>query len=460
MKKSRSIFRQIYRGFSRFVETKCPEKIRGETQILERKLSIKYDGERLSAAIRSYQRKNVIFYMIVFIGVIAAAAIVSISSAVSRTTLDQISRPEHGTGQKVIPVVVEAVKDGISVEGTANITIREEELDEERKDRILSEFAEELPDLVVPKSGDVRIVTEDFSLPVRDEEHGISIAWESSDPVLISKDGKYDVLALADEEESVRLTAALTYEGREKEISFDVVLRDDASLYQASISRKVQEIVDEISMSQEESEITLPSQIDDDISLKWMKYDTDGLIWIFLLGAVLTMGVFFRRYFFAEREARRYRQGIVQYFPPFIDKLVLLLNSGLTVMTAMEKIAEDCRVTAEYDKKNMLAYEAAQIGKRVKEMNSSVVKEWRKFASRTGINEIMRFSTIIEDNIGKGTSLAEKLEIESNLLRDREKKSMQEKMRMIDTKLTLPMMLMLFSLVLVTVAPAMMQMQG
>lgn len=459
MKKSGSIFRRIFRGFCRFVETKCPEKIRGETQILERKLSIKYDGERLSAAIRSYQRKNVIFYMIVFIGVIAAAAIVSISSAVSRTTLDQISRPEHGAGQKVVPVAVEAVKDGISVEGTANITIREEELDEAQKDRILSEFAEKLPDLVVPRSGDVRIVTEDFSLPVRDGEYGISISWESSDPVLISKDGKYDVLALADEEESVRLTAALTYEGREKEISFDVVLRDDASLYQASISRKVQEIVDEISMSQEKSEITLPSQIDD-ISLKWMKYDTDGLIWIFLLGIVLTLAVFFRRYFFAEREARRYRQGIVKYFPPFIDKLVLLLNSGLTVMTAMEKIAEDCRVTAEYDKKNMLAYEAAQIGKRVKEMNSSVVKEWRKFASRTGINEIMRFSTIIEDNIGKGTSLAEKLEIESNLLRDREKKSMQEKMRMIDTKLTLPMMLMLFSLVLVTVAPAMMQMQG
>ncbi len=35
---------------------------------------------------------------------------------------------------------------------------------------------------------------------------------------------------------------------------------------------------------------------------------------------------------------------------------------------------------------------------------------------------------------------------------------MQEKMRMIDSKLTLPLILMLFSLVLVTVAPAMMQM--
>ena len=357
-------------------------------------------------------------------------------------------------------MIVEAKKDGISVEGTANITIKEAEINDEAKERILNEYAKKLPDLVAPKSGDARVVTEKFSLPTGDEKSGISILWESSDPVLISKEGRYDVLALADEEESVRLTATLTYEGCEKEVSFDVVLRDDASLYQASISRKIQEIVDEISTSQEEGDVTLPAQIGDDIRLTWMQYDTDGLIWIILFGVVLTAEVFFRRYFFAEREVRRYRQGIVRYFPPFIDKLVLLLNSGLTVMTAMEKMAEDCQLTAEYDKKNILAYEAAQIGKRVKEMNASVVKEWRQFASRTGINEIMRFSTIIEDNIGKGTSLAKKLEIEGNLLRDKEKQSMQEKMRMIDTKLTLPMILMLFSLVLVTVAPAMMQMQG
>lgn len=70
----------------------------------------------------------------------------------------------------------------------------------------------------------------------------------------------------------------------------------------------------------------------------------------------------------------------------------------------------------------------------------------------------MRFSAIIEDNIGKGNALAEKLETEGNLFREKEKKSVQEKMRMIDSKLTLPLILMLFSLVLVTVAPAMMQM--
>ncbi len=458
MEKKRGIF---YRGIMRswrFAEKRLPEKLRGESEVLERKLSVKYEGEKLSAAVQSYQRKNLLFYAAILSGVIAVSAIVFLTSSMSETEIIQIGRPEHGAGQKTIPVIVEAVRGETTIEGTANIIIQEEALDDEQKNKILNDFAQKLPDLVAPKFGDVRIVTEDFYLPTEDDESGISILWESSDPVLISKEGYYDVLALAGEEESVRLTASLNYEGCEKEVAFDVVLRDDPSLYQASVSRKIQILIDEISMGRQDGNVVLPDHIGDDIKLKWMKYSADGIIWVLFCGAISVAVIFFRRYFFAEQEIRRYRQGIVRNFPPFIDKLVLLLNSGLTVLTAMEKMAEDCSAAIEYDKKNTLAYEAAEIGKRVKETNASVIKEWREFASRTGINEIMRFSAVMEDNIGKGTSLAEKLEVESCLLRDRERTLMQEKIRLIDTKLTLPMILMLVSLVLVTVAPAMMQM--
>ena len=65
---------------------------------------------------------------------------------------------------------------------------------------------------------------------------------------------------------------------------------------------------------------------------------------------------------------------------------------------------------------------------------------------------------IILANMGTEALSKLSVETEGNLFREKEKKSVQEKMRMIDSKLTLPLILMLFSLVLVTVAPAMMQM--
>ena len=185
-------------------------------------------------------------------------------------------------------------------------------------------------------------------------------------------------------------------------------------------------MTDEISAGEEGSAVELPSdRREDQTALEEVRYGQCGN------GCCRRNpgdgGVYLPKIFFCRSGSSAVLQGIVTYFPPFIDKLVLLLNSGLTVMTAMEKIAEDCRLQFEYDRRNMLAYEAAEIGKLVKETNASVVREWHNFAARTGINEIMRFSTIIEDNLGKGTSLAEKLEIEGNLLREKEKNLCRKK---------------------------------
>ena len=461
IEKKKSAFASLRKTADRWYRTAekiCPEKMIGDSEILERKLAIKYSGRRLAEAVRFHRQRNVFLYTAVLAAALTVAAVLCLLSVRATDDIGRIHRPESGQGQLTIPMIVEAQGDGASVRDSVSIIVREEKLSDEEKDRILDKYAAELPEKICPETGGRRVVTEDFSLPLADEKTGVLLTWESSDPVLISEDGRYDVLAMVQEEEVVTLTAHLVYGGREREVSFDVILRGDPALYQKSISRRIEAMTDEISAGEEGSAVELPSQIGEKIRLRWKKYDTGNAGMVAVGGIMVTAAFIFRRYSFADREVQRYCRGIVTYFPPFIDKLVLLLNSGLTVMTAMEKIAEDCRLQFEYDRRNMLAYEAAEIGKLVKETNASVVREWHNFAARTGINEIMRFSTIIEDNLGKGTSLAEKLEIEGNLLREKEKKSVQEKMRMIDSKLTLPLILMLFSLVLVTVAPAMMQM--
>ena len=450
-----------YRGVERalrLAERLCPEKIRGETEVLRKKLSVRYTGSRLEKEIAGCQRRNVVIYGIILSGVFLLSILALLHSVVSAEPIGSISRPQEGAGQKTVPVTVEARQGETSVEGTVNLIVREEERSDEENDRILEAFAEELPDLVAPEVDGQRVVDESFSLPKEDERYGISVLWESSDPVLIDSDGRCDVLALAEEQEEVELTATLTLGGRDRQVTFGVLLKKLPSLYRASISKRIEEMAEELSSENSGSEIVLPDRLGEDISLSWKRYETGGAGVVLGAGLILAATVFSRRYASADRKIRRYRSEIVRHFPPFIDKFVLLLNGGLTVFSAMEKISSDYARQFERDEKNLLAYEVSEIGRRVKETNASITKEWRELSARTGINELMRFSTIIEDNLHKGTVLAEKLEVEGNLLREKERKSVQEKMRMIDTKLTLPMILMLFSLVLVTVAPAMMQM--
>ncbi|MDI9494554.1 MAG: bacterial type II secretion system protein F domain protein, partial [Bacillota bacterium] len=58
-----------------------------------------------------------------------------------------------------------------------------------------------------------------------------------------------------------------------------------------------------------------------------------------------------------------------------------------------------------------------------------------------------------EDNINKGSSLAEKLEAEGTLLWMDRKKRAEERARLAETKLSFPLMLLLLSLMIITTAP-------
>ena len=53
--------------------------------------------------------------------------------------------------------------------------------------------------------------------------------------------------------------------------------------------------------------------------------------------------------------------------------------------------------------------------------------------------------------------MVEKLEAEGDNMREMRKKNVQQRIRLIDSKMTVPLMLMLTSLVIVSVTPAVMQ---
>lgn len=95
---------------------------------------------------------------------------------------------------------------------------------------------------------------------------------------------------------------------------------------------------------------------------------------------------------------------------------------------------------------------------RSRETNSPFHKELAAFARRSGVRELMRVSNVINDNIDKGTELTGKLRREGDALWFARKKQSEEKGRLAETKMTLPLVMLLCVLVLITIAPAMMDM--
>ena len=104
----------------------------------------------------------------------------------------------------------------------------------------------------------------------------------------------------------------------------------------------------------------------------------------------------------------------------------------------------------------------AEIDHKIRETNSSLEKEFRAFArssecSGKGSRELMRISNIISDNISKGAELTDKLQSESEALWLSRKSDSEERGRLAETKLTMPLTVFLLVLVVVTVSPALLE---
>ena len=81
-------------------------------------------------------------------------------------------------------------------------------------------------------------------------------------------------------------------------------------------------------------------------------------------------------------------------------------------------------------------------------------------AEEIGVSEFSRLAGVIQDNQLLGTDISDKLRNEGEILWDLRKRNAEERGRLAETKLTLPLAILLMVLVLVTAAPAMIQVQG
>ena len=149
--------------------------------------------------------------------------------------------------------------------------------------------------------------------------------------------------------------------------------------------------------------------------------------------------------------------SIERELPAFNDQLVLLLGSGLILREAFRRIAEGYRV------KKVRTYFEDRIVK-IWEETENGVSDFVNVLTRTsddiGVSEFSRIAGVIRDNQLRGFDISGKLAAESEILWDLRKKNAEERGRLAETKLTMPLAILLIVLVLVTAAPAIIQVQG
>ncbi|MBR0456711.1 MAG: type II secretion system F family protein [Firmicutes bacterium] len=232
------------------------------------------------------------------------------------------------------------------------------------------------------------------------------------------------------------------------------------------LAYEMRSVIGSLNDDQSAKRVSLPDQLRTGEKITWTsekKTNTAVIAFGMMLLAVL---IYVRRLDPLEKIRLQQQDSVRRQLPEFINRLVLLLGAGLVLSSAFEKIVEENLSSNGFQsdgrRDDYFYHCMGDIYARIKETNGSLAKEFRAFA-RSGLGlgegdrELMRISNIISDNISKGVELADKLQSESEMLWLSRKRSSEERGRLAETKLTLPLTVFLLVLVVVTVSPALLE---
>lgn len=241
---------------------------------------------------------------------------------------------------------------------------------------------------------------------------------------------------------------APTKTGQDKEVSKE-----------ALIDAEIDNMLSELEFSDEE-EIALPSSLADGTPVSWKartQEDRSGLLLIpvmyfFLLALVIKSALDADK----NKESDD-REMIMRGLPRFCNQLFLMMNAGMILSDAFDMI---CQSYLEQSASELTLFEKELIELYTNNMDhrTSTAGIISEYAERHNVKELVRIAAILTENEKRGSDVVENLSMESKYLWDDRKIVARERGKMIDTKMSWPLGLLLIMLIVITMAPALLNM--
>lgn len=204
--------------------------------------------------------------------------------------------------------------------------------------------------------------------------------------------------------------------------------------------------------------VSLPAKLETGEKIHWEveKTSQNNSLMILIMMVVVSAILYRERFAALKKIEVSNRESVSRHLPSFINRLVLLIEAGMVLNSAFEKAVEEGS-GSNVPEDDYFYTNLRSIYTSMKTANGSMSRGLKEFARSSNSQELMRVSNIIEDNVNKGTELTGKLRSESDMLWMNRKKRCEEMGKLAETKLTLPLMLFLIVLIVITVAPALLE---
>ncbi len=423
---------------------------------VETDLAQLHPGENIQwVKMEFYVRKLALSLLVLTVGILFGVA--AKVSAGSKALLEEggiLHRGAYEEGEK--EVVLEARIQEECQE--FRICLAPREFSREELEELAVQLLEEIPGQILGDNQDLGQVYGDLLLEDAYGGYPFEVEWESSRPDVIGSSG---VVGVQKEPIQVALKARLLYQGYLWERTLDVTVAPPALSPQEAEHHRLQEfLLAEEQNGRQREDWTLPGEWNGR-QIQWRQKVEDGssLLWAAALAvAVLVYGM-------ADRDLHgrleRRRKALKREYPDIVHQLMLYIGAGMTIRGAFQRMAE------EYEKKGggklrIQKGMAAMPGHEemvytCRELFSGISEgaAYEHFGRRTGLQEYIRLSTLLMQNLKRGNgTLLERLQEETQKANEERLQQGRKLGEEAGTKLLIPMVLMLAIVMIVLVIPA------
>lgn len=407
----------------------------------------KYLAGKLPPFINWNEKQLRMFLIIVFCGNLLGLVATGISLVENGSGLRSLKREKSSYVQELY------VTDGINKE-KIQIEVKTEPYTEEEKQQLLEEAVAALESEILGKNQSLERV--EYPLNLMSEIVGTSILvqWDTSEPLILDWEGQIGE-AVPKEGVQVHLQAELVLEG------YSRIYETDVYVYPQKISESeqfVEDVLEQVELQNQKqgTYLYLPMYVNGK-ELVWSK--ADGHLGLFLVGMAVLIGVLLvlseksRR---KEQQEKRKREMQTDY-PGILSKMILLMQAGMSSRRAIQKIVLDYKGELDIGGPKRAAYE--ELLQSYREMEQGIAEEevYRKLANRCDLLCYRTFTTLLIQNLKKGSSyFISALKQECTLAFEERKSRAKIRGEEAGTKLLLPMGCMLLIVLVIVLVPSMM----
>ncbi len=362
---------------------------------------------------------------------------------------EALKRPPYGSEAGELSLELEMSLGKQQLSETVDVLVQPERLGAAAADKMFDELWEQLPGIMY--EGLLSSVSGDLKLPQEYGEGRVRLFWESSAPSVVYDDGFIDFLE-ASQGQRISLVCSAEAGDFTDRKEFTVIIDKASAELEKSFQKRMELLSLELSASDSGLRLELPEEAAG-ARLDWRLSKGSAVVPLILISALLGLFLYFSRYDSLEKKLKSDAEAFRNELPNMILQLILLLNAGLVSTAAFEELLEQNKKSS-----NPLYIQLRLAMQRCKGSNSSFSSELYSLARRSESKEFIRFANLVYENSARGTQLAEKLERERSSMWNSRLNMAKARAKTAETKLSFPLLLLLLSVVMISIAPAFLQM--